>query len=221
MSAKRTSASKDAKPKAGEFPRTNGKPLPLDLIRDGGAQMRVELRPETVNEYATELLNGTIFPPVVVFFDGESYWLADGFHRVAAARKADHETIGADIRDGGARDAILHGIGANAAHGLRRTNQDKRRAVERLLGDAEWAQLSDRKIAELARVDHKTVSAIRRELAGEFPTGNGKPKSGEFPTINGKRKERGSLIDDLLRSVADENLIAECKRRGLRVELSQ
>ena len=28
---------------------------------------------------------GAIFPPVTVFFDGEHFWLADGFHRVQAA----------------------------------------------------------------------------------------------------------------------------------------
>ena len=38
-------------------------------IKDGGAQMRVEMRPETIDEYAAEMLDGAIFPPVIVFFD--------------------------------------------------------------------------------------------------------------------------------------------------------
>ena len=104
-------------------------------------------------------------------FDGTDYWLADGFHRVGAARKIGRETIEAEIKDGSARDAILHGIGSNASHGLRRTQADKQRAVERLLKDPEWARWSDRKIAEVAKVDHKTVGKIRRDLSGEFPTG--------------------------------------------------
>ena len=54
--------------------------------------------------------------------------------------------------------------------GLRRTQADKRRAVERLLKDTDWSRWSDRKIAEVAKVDHKTVGTIRRELRGEFPT---------------------------------------------------
>ena len=63
------------------------------------------------------MLDGAVFPPVIVFHDGADYWLADGFHRVEAARKIDRKEIEAEIRDGTARDAILHGIGANATHG--------------------------------------------------------------------------------------------------------
>ena len=42
--------------------------------------------------------------------------------------------------DGGLRDAILFSVGANAAHGLRRTNADKRRTVL-LLWEDEVARL--------------------------------------------------------------------------------
>ena len=69
-------------------------------IKDGGAQTRVEMRSETVNEYASEMLNGASFPPVIVYHDGTDYWLGDGFHRVEAARKIDRETIEADVREG-------------------------------------------------------------------------------------------------------------------------
>ena len=123
-----------------------------------------------------------------------TYWLADGFHRVEAARKIERKTIIAEIRQGTARDAILHAVGSNAAHGLRRTQADKRRAVERLLKDPEWARWSDRKIAEAAKVDHKTVGTIRRELAGEFPTRPSptKAKGGEFPTAQWQAKSAGT-----------------------------
>ena len=190
--------------------------IPLASIKDGGAQMRAEMHPETVADYAADMLDGAVFPPVIVFHDGADYWLADGFHRVEAARKIDRKEIEVEIRDGTARDAILHGIGANATHGLRRTQADKRHAVERLLTDPEWAAWSDRKIAQLAKVDHKTVGKIRRELGGEIPTP--RPMSGEIPTPTGKPKERGSVLADVLRSVPDDLLVAECRRRGLTVE---
>jgi uncharacterized ParB-like nuclease family protein len=188
--------------------------IPVGSIKDGGAQMRVEMRPETISDYADDMRKGATFPPIVVYFDGTDYWLADGYHRVQASRKVDRETIEAKVLEGTARDAILFGIGANATHGLQRTQADKRRAVERLLQDPEWTRWSDRKIAEAARVDHKTVGKIRRELSGEIPIRA--VRSGEIPKSNGKPS--GSLLGDLLRSVSDEALLAECRRRGLEVE---
>lgn len=191
----------------------------LDLLRikDGGAQMRVEMRPESIDEYAAEMLNGATFPPVIVYYDGTDYWLGDGFHRVEAARKIDREAIEADIREGTARDAILHGIGANATHGMRRTQADKRHSVARLLADPDWARWSDRKIAQVAKVDHKTAGKVRRELSGEIPIPQ--PHSiGEIPTPSGKPKERQSMILQVLRTVSDDDLITECSRRGLPME---
>ena len=140
--------------------------IPLADIADGGAQMRVEMKPNVVRDYAEDMANGAIFPPVLVYHDGTDYWLGDGFHRVEAARKLEHETIEAEVLEGDARQAILHGCGSNASHGLRRTQADKRRAVERLVRDNEWSKWSDREIAKAARVDHKTVAAVRRELLG-------------------------------------------------------
>src|SRR5262249_47223100 len=162
------------------------------------------------------MLDGATFPPVVVFYDGADFWLGEGYHRVAAARKIGHDTITAEIKEGSSRDAILYGVGANATHGLRRTQADKRRAVEKLLKDPEWARWSDRKIADIAKVDHKPVGTIRRELAGEFPATQ---PTGEFPTRkpNGKPSNRTSLLGDVLHHIPDDVLIAECRRRGLTV----
>ena len=192
--------------------------IALRDIQDGGAQMRVEMRPDVVREYADDMAAGAIFPPVVVYHDGADYWLGDGFHRVEAARKIERETIDAEVLDGDARQAILHGIGSNASHGLRRTQADKRQAVERLLRDEEWTKWSDRKIAKFAKVDHKTVAKVRRDLlGGEFPTA-GRP-NGEIPRTSGKPNSTGgSVLMDMLRTVSTEVLIEECERRGLKVE---
>jgi transposase-like protein len=69
------------------------------------------------------------------------------------------------LRSGPRRDAIVHAAGANADHGLRRTNADKRRAVETLLRDGEWSQWSDREIARRCQVSAPLVGNIRRELS--------------------------------------------------------
>jgi hypothetical protein len=42
------------------------------------------------------------------------------------------------ITPGKLRDAVLHAIGANASHGLRRSNSEKRKAVHAMLNDEEW-----------------------------------------------------------------------------------
>lgn len=136
--------------------------LPLNLIRiDGGTQSRAMLQQGAIDEYAAEVRSGAEFPPVVVFYDGSDHWLADGFHRLNAYTKAGAEFIPADVRQGTRRDAILHSVGANGEHGLRRTNDDKRRAVLTLLNDGEWSKWSDREIARQCNVSHEFVRRAR------------------------------------------------------------
>ena len=201
--------------------------LNIDLIQDGGAQMRVEMSDQTIADYAEDLVAGTVFPPVIVYYDGKVYWLADGFHRVEAARKVERESIEAEIREGSDRDAILHGIGANARHGLRRTQADKRHAVEALIRDPGWSKWSDRHIGKVANVDHKTVGKIRRDvLGGEFPSDRTvlfKDRQGNDAEMRVKpaiaTAKSTSLVQDLLKTISNDDLISECRRRGLHQEV--
>lgn len=96
-------------------------------------------------------------------------WLADGFHRYHATKRLYQKSIQADIRQGTRRDAVLFSVGANAQHGLKRTNADKRRAVETLLNDPEWAGWSNREIARRCAVDEGTVRNFRSNFTAEFP----------------------------------------------------
>lgn len=136
--------------------------LELDKIRiDGSTQSRVQLNEETVTEYAEAMREGVNFPAITVFFDGSDYWLADGFHRWHGARKAGLTQILEHVIPGTKREAILHSLGANANHGLRRTNADKHKAVETLLADEEWSKWSDREIARACGVSHEFVRRSR------------------------------------------------------------
>ncbi len=138
------------------------KTINIKTIRtDGGTQSRVEINNEIVTEYAEAIKAGAEFPAVVVFNDGVDNWLADGFHRFHAHNQAGKTSISADIHQGTARDAVLFSFGANGTHGLKRSNADKRKAVATMLSDAEWAEWSDRKIAEVCGVGHPFVAAIR------------------------------------------------------------
>jgi hypothetical protein len=115
-----------------------------------------------VDEYADLMRAGHTFPPVTVFYDGQSYWLADGFHRFRAWRPArPHEPIDVEVLPGTLTDAQWYSYGVNKAHGLRRTNEDKERAVLAALQHAKAEGLSNRQIAEHCGVDEKTVRNYR------------------------------------------------------------
>lgn len=151
--------------------------LHLDAIRiDGGTQCRAELDEGAVTDYAAAIRSGADFPSVVVFFDGKHYWLADGFHRYHAHKHAGAIEINADVRNGTKRDAVLFSVGANAVHGLRRSNADKRKAVETLLRDKEWSQWSDREIAKACGVTHPFVASIREPKPKKQETEREKPQ---------------------------------------------
>jgi hypothetical protein len=144
--------------------------LSLDHIQtDGGTQPREYLNELVLGEYTEAMANGAEFPPLVLFYDGRHYWLADGFHRFFAAKKHGVEGICAEVHQGTRRDALLYAAGANATHGLRRTNADKRRAVLTLLQDAEWQRWSNREIARQCGVTHAFVGKLRRDIVAKPP----------------------------------------------------
>lgn len=145
---------------------------PFDIDLSAGAQMRVERSEATVDEYAEAMKGGAVFPMPVVYcerIDAEgrpldALILADGFHRVAAARRAEVVSITVELRQGTRREAVLHAMKANTEHGLRPSRADTRKAVVTLLTDEEWRRWSDREIARRTGAHHKTVGRIRKEL---------------------------------------------------------
>jgi ParB-like chromosome segregation protein Spo0J len=135
------------------------------IRRDGGTQIRAALDEATVAAYAEAIRAGVKLPPIVVFDDEKTLWLADGFHRIEAELRAGKKNIAIERKPGTQRDAILYAVGANATHGLPRSNADKRRGVEAVLADEEWSQWSDRVIAKAAHVGVELVARVREECA--------------------------------------------------------
>ncbi|MBN2389919.1 MAG: ParB N-terminal domain-containing protein [Anaerolineae bacterium] len=135
------------------------------IVVDPALQPREQMDMAMVMEYAGEMQQaGSQFPPVTAFGTVEQCWLADGFHRIEAAKLSNIAVFKVQLLPGGRREAQLFSLGANATHGLRRTNVDKRRAVETALRDAEWAQWSDREIALRCAVSAPLVAQVRMEL---------------------------------------------------------
>lgn len=137
--------------------------LSLDLIDiSGGTQTRVSTNDDAIASYADEMMRGAQFPPIIVFYDGSVYWLADGFHRYLAVKRNEGREIAAEVHAGSRTDALRHALGANATNGLYRTNADKRHVAEIAL--REWPDLSNAFLAELCKVSGELVRNVRTEL---------------------------------------------------------
>jgi len=134
-----------------------------EIVADPRAQPRATMDMFVADEYKDKMLAGYQFPPVIVFCENNTYWLADGFHRADAARRAGWDVINAEVHPGNLRTAILYSVGANSEHGLKRSNADKERAVKTMLNDPEWNHWSDNEIAAYCKIDPGFV-ASRRQL---------------------------------------------------------
>ena len=158
---------------------------PKKIRIDLDIQSRVGLNEEAVQEYVEAMEEGDTFPPLLVYFDNDTneYILADGFHRYAAhLRVRPNDQILVNLELGTVSDAKWASIGANKSHGLRRTNEDKRKATKEALLHPNGAELSNVRIGNHVGVTDKTVAAIRRELE----------LSSEIPRIESRTAQRGA-----------------------------
>lgn len=139
--------------------------LAISEIRtDGGTQPRATINSDAIADYMDSMMRGAVFPPLDVFYDGSYYWLADGFHRLKAAEQSSFSLLDCDVHQGTREDAQWFSFAANKANGLRRTNEDKQRAVKAALAHPLGAGKSDHQIAEHVGVDVKTVGNWRAKL---------------------------------------------------------
>lgn len=135
-----------------------------DIRLDGETQARISLDSKLVIEYAQSMREGDIFPPVVVFHDGSSYWLADGFHRWHAAKQAEISEIDADIMPGTVDEAQVFAFGANADRGLSLTPEDRRQAVIRMLNNPITKSWTNGEIARHVRCSKMMVGRVKMSI---------------------------------------------------------
>lgn len=183
------------------------KEIPIELIRlDGGTQIRDCKTMQTkIAEYAMAMGEGNQFPPLTVFWDGEAYWLADGFHRLGAYNvvmqmlKLPGLDIECEVIEGSRREAIMYACGTNAAHGMPRTVPDKQNAVRTMLTDPlvalneDGVPWNDRQIGRICNVDHKMVGRHRADLAAELAKSqnSGTGHLGHAPDSGERKVTRG------------------------------
>jgi hypothetical protein len=136
---------------------------------------------ERVGDFAALYLQegATGLPPLELVDEGNGRFLiADGVHRCEAARQAGltHVLATLHIPASGADPAAVayrRALECSAISSKPLTRAEKRAAIRRLLREQpEW---SDRELARLVGVDHKTVGRVRKQL--EVPTllGDGEP----------------------------------------------
>ena len=143
--------------------------LKIEDLNTRNLQTRAALNEDTVQDYADAMERGDKFPAVTVFTDGAEYYLADGFHRVEALRRIGKKSVVAELRDGDFKAALLFALKANSTHGLRRTNADKRHALEMAWNAREelfGGEPSIALLAETCGVSVETVKRFRKEQGG-------------------------------------------------------
>lgn len=147
--------------------------IDLDLLKISFAtQTRAKIYASTVKEYAGIMERGIEMPPPILFKDANgASWIADGFHRIFAARSLRLPFMKCTVADGEFLDAVRYSLGCNADHGLQRTNKDKWAAVTCAL--THFPSLSDQMIADISRVGRNMVAKVRRQQADVIQsTGN-------------------------------------------------
>jgi hypothetical protein len=145
-----------------------------DIDLTAGTQVRGALDEPTVHGYAVLMAEGAEFPPVRLMRlpDGRLVPV-DGFHRIAAATRNKLTAIEAVVTDGTLDEARLMAAGANRAHGLRLTTDDKHRAITLVL-DLRPTWSSRQVAAHIGCSDGYVRRVVRqvheREQVGHVPT---------------------------------------------------
>jgi DNA-binding NarL/FixJ family response regulator len=147
--------------------------IPISIITlDPELQPRAVMDAGLVADYVDAMEGGAEFPPVVVFRDAAAVFLTDGFHRLAACRSLGKSEVVAVVHDGTREQALRYALGANAAHGARRSPGDLARAYDTAVrnglvdpGDAKAVQAmircSPRRAAELTQLSRTEARDAR------------------------------------------------------------
>ncbi|RSN32163.1 streptomycin biosynthesis protein [Amycolatopsis sp. WAC 01416] len=107
-------------------------------------------------------------PPILVH--RSTMRVIDGTHRLQAARLKKATVINARFFDGDEQAAFILAVKSNIAHGLPLSLADRKTAACRILDvRPHW---SDRAIAAVTGLSHKTVGKLRRRSSGEVPHSN-------------------------------------------------
>jgi hypothetical protein len=190
----------------------------------GSLRTALSPRAEGENKEHLRLLAESVdrLPPIIVH--RATMRVIDGMHRlrVATARGATHVQV--RFFTGDERDAFVLAVRLNTRHGLPLSLSDRLAAAARIMkSHPEW---SDRMIAALTGLTHKTVRGIRHRPGTEVPQQSfRRGQDGRIRPINSAQGRRlaAALIADRprasLREIAREAGIAIATARDVRNRL--
>ena len=156
-------------------------------------QLRKAYSTDTEDRYFECMKAGDVFPAIKGIYDlsASKIFGFDGEHRLNSTKRNGQTHILMELTPGTERDAILNAAGVNDAHGLGRTDEDKRNAVLALLADSEWQRWSSTKLAKISRTSVPFVEGLRQE--GEEVLGTSKDGSGK--TTKRKVERNGKVYE--------------------------
>ncbi|MCE9566840.1 MAG: hypothetical protein K8U57_32955 [Planctomycetes bacterium] len=177
--------------------------------RVGATDTKTATADSHVRDLITAIESGEDLPPPKVFqVEDGTLLLTDGHHTLEAHRQSGRNSIEVLVAQGTRDDARWAAAGANTRHGLKRTNDDKRRAVELALMARE--SRSDRSIADHVLVSPTFVGSVRGELEasgvlrGHLTTRTGRDGKGyTVPAQDASSNSGGSSRDDPNTEVAE------------------
>ena len=186
------------------------------LTLDDACQTRASTRldDDHVEALAAAYSGDATVPPLtcVEMADG-SLVVVDGYHRWAALaalmkRAPKAPVLGAVpvvvVANGDRELASFHALAANAAHGIRRTNADKRHAIRLALAHPHCQKMGIGQIAQHLGVNRELVAAVREEvLAASSPKAEATAKAAAAASEEVERRAKGGKPKSA-RQVAEE-----------------
>lgn len=142
---------------------------PGEVVLDEEFYPRSEIDSELVEDYASLMRDGTWFKPVTLCRLNGRLYVADGWHRVEAAKSARLAKIRARIVEASSRlEVYALACLLNSDHGKRLTPEERRGAARRLYEELRKRGVEDCKavevVAECLRIAKTTVYDYLRDL---------------------------------------------------------
>lgn len=138
----------------------------IDLIRtDGETQYRESINQDVVLDYLDNMKGSVEFPPIEAVFDGEYYWLTDGFHRLAALKRLGIGNPQVSFISGTQADAQLLAMSANGSHGVPRSMMTKRKIGLMAIAHPTLKDYSNYEIAKFCGLSAPFIQSLRDPTA--------------------------------------------------------